>query len=128
MKKLIVFAALVLSSSVSWAWGNLGHRVVGAIAERQLCAKAKAEVTALLQGETLMEVSTWADDQRSTGQHPEWEDWHYANVDAGKTYQETPQSPKGDVVTAIESQIRALKSANIEERRTALKLIVHFVG
>lgn len=128
MKKCVLALLVLLSSSVSWAWGSLGHRVVAAIAERHLCVKAQNQVIQILGGETLVEVSTWADDVRSSGQHPEWEDWHFANVDGGKTYQETKQSSKGDVVTAIESQIRALHSSNLEEQKVALKLLVHFVG
>lgn len=122
---------------VSWAWGALGHRMVGELAERHLDPKAKAEVARLLAGEpdpTLAGVANWADDLRSTD--PErfkaTSRWHYINAQGGGCgFDEARDCPDGNcVVSAIERQRAILgdRSQPLAARRDALKFIVHFVG
>ena len=45
---LLLFAALLAASPAALAWSALGHRLVGAIAERHLDPAAEAQVRALL--------------------------------------------------------------------------------
>ena len=122
---------------VAWAWGALGHRMVGELAERHLDPKAKAEVARLLAGEpdpTLAGVANWADDLRNTD--PErfkaTARWHYINAKGGGCgFDEARDCPDGNcVVSAIERQraILADRSQPLAARRDALKFIVHFVG
>ncbi|MES1214859.1 MAG: S1/P1 nuclease, partial [Bacteroidota bacterium] len=60
--KKLFLAVLILSYSVSaMAWGQTGHRVVGAIAETYLTPKARAAVKAILGNETMAMTSNWAD-------------------------------------------------------------------
>ena len=69
-----LLAALLCMGAISTAaaWGQLGHGMVGELAQRHLDPKARAEVAALLVGEpdpTLAGVASWADDIR--GSDPE---------------------------------------------------------
>ena len=43
------------------AWGMLGHRVVGEIADSYLSPKAKAAIKDILGNETMAMASNWAD-------------------------------------------------------------------
>ena len=119
------------------AWGALGHRMVGELAQRHLDPAAQAEVARLLAGEkdpTLAGVATWADDLRN--EDPErfkaTSRWHYINAKGGGcAFDVARDCPDGNcVVAAIEKQraILADRSQPIDARRDALKFIVHLVG
>lgn len=132
-------AALLCMGAISTAaaWGQLGHGMVGELAQRHLDPRASAEVAALLAGEpepTLAGVAMWADDLRNSD--PErfkaTSRWHYINATGGGCgYDLARDCPDGNcVVGAIETQraILADRSQPIEARRDALKFIVHFIG
>ena len=134
---LLLLPVLLLLSPVASAWSALGHRLVGAIAERHLSPAAAREVRVLLQGEpdpTLAGVATWADDLRQA--NPErfkaTSRWHYIDTDdAGCHFDPPKDCPDGQcVVAAIEAQraVLADRSRPLAERRDALKFLVHLVG
>jgi hypothetical protein len=129
-KALLAAAWLTLLAPHASAWGPVGHRAVGRIAERHLSAEAAREVAALLAPERLAYVGTWADDIRSD---PEWakaEAWHWVTVPPGKTYAQSEKNPAGDVLEAIARFERTLadRRAAPLERKQALKWLVHLVG
>ncbi|MEM6457062.1 MAG: S1/P1 nuclease, partial [Acidobacteriota bacterium] len=106
------------------------QRVIGHGAAQHLTPSARAAVDALLEGQSLAQVGSWADEIRSD---PSWQhanSWHYVNVPPGERYGETPPNPDGDVIEAILRFDRVLRSsaATRNDRVEALKFIVHFVG
>lgn len=71
------FGLLLVTPSV-WAWGAQGHQVIASLAWAQMTPTARMEVNRLLAlepGETLVSISTWADEHRS----PTTAAWHYVN-------------------------------------------------
>lgn len=137
-RTLIVSAlALALAAPAAQAWSRQGHQLVGELAERQLSPAARAEVQALLEGEavpTLAGVSTWADEIRGA-KTPLGElskRWHYVNIPGEDCdYAPARDCPDGEcVIGAINAQsaILADRNRSDEERRDALKFLVHFVG
>ena len=56
----LLCAALALAPTTAFAWGPTGHQIVGAIADAQLHAHAKAHVASLLNM-TLKTAGPWAD-------------------------------------------------------------------
>lgn len=112
------------------AWGTGGHQVVAFIAEKQLTPKAKAAIDRLLAqepGQTLVTISTWADEHRN----PATAAWHYVNFPRETCqYVAERDCPDGKcVVGAIERQVEVLKSSEGDERKLmALKYLVHFVA
>jgi hypothetical protein len=134
---ILLGLALLAAAPGAWAWGALGHRLVGELAERHLGDAARAEVATLLAGErdpTLGGVASWADTLRS--EDPErfkaTARWHYINATGGGCGFDIARdcADGGCVVTAIEQQ-RALvadRSQPLAVRRDALKFVVHFVG
>jgi hypothetical protein len=111
------------------AWGRLGHRVAGKVAEDRLTPAARAAVQALLEpGESLADVSTWADEHRRD--HPETSTWHYVNVPITEpVYHHKFSHPKGGVVIKIDD-FRAILADPTKprlERQQALKFLAHFV-
>lgn len=133
--------ALLMLSQAAVAWGPLGHRTVGAIAEAMLTPRARVEVAALLADDrdrdghptgrrTLAEVSLWADEIRGTdAARPSW---HYDNMPAcGSIAAESAWCPHQQCASAqIERLLAQLADRNrrLAERRDALKWISHLVA
>ena len=119
-----------LTSLNAAAWGELGHHVVASMAQQQLGANARLQMQRLLNlepGQTLVSVSTWADEHRD----PITSRWHYVNLPPDSCmYNEARDCLDGDcVVRAIEDQLLVLKSdPNDLNRLQALKFLVHFVA
>jgi hypothetical protein len=127
---LLFAAALATVPSTAQAWGPTGHRAVGRIAERHLAPETARAVAELLAPERLAYTATWADDIRSD---PEWakaETWHWVTIPRGLTYAQSAKNPAGDVIEAIGrlERILADRTAPRQERRQALKWLVHLVG
>lgn len=124
----MVLTALHMNTTL--AWGNLGHRITGLIAEQLLSPSARQQVQSLLGDESLADVATFMDTHRDELRErwPESARWHYDNkeVCGAKLY-----CPDGACATQqIERfrEILANKHASRQEREMALRLIVHMIG
>ncbi len=124
----LVLAALAVAGP-AWGWGRLGHRVAGRIAEDRLTSAARKAVRDLLEpGESLADVSTWADEYRRD--HTETGPWHYVNVPITEpAYHPRFEAKEGGVVSRIDHfrKILADPSAPRDRRQQALKFLVHFL-
>jgi hypothetical protein len=114
------------------AWGNTGHRVIGAIAERHLDPRAGAAVRAILGTETLAQASTWPDYMRQSPD-PFWRTagaFHSVVVPDNGVYDEARAPAEGDAVTALRRFSETVRDRNapLAERQRALRFIVHIVG
>lgn len=112
------------------AWGPLGHRAVGRVAERHLTPAAARAVAEILGPEQLAYVGTWADEIRS---EPEWakaDAWHWVTIPDGQTYDSAQKNPNGDVLEAIArfEKVLADRSTTGRERAQALKWLSHLVA
>ena len=133
MYRLLLLLLLVVSPHSAWAWGPLGHRVTGEIAQSRLSPAAAAAVQRILGVEDLAEASTWADEMRS---NPAafWQQiaspWHYVTVPPGKTYPEVGAPPEGDAVTALQGFAKTLRdpAATLEQQALALRFAVHVIA
>ncbi len=128
----LAWFVVFLAAVPSWAWGPLGHRLSGRLAERHLNPRAKAAVASLLEpGESLADASTWADEHRRDieGSGP----WHYVDVPLDQDRYDDrfagPQPERGYIVPKIREFRAILKDPNrpITERRNALRFLVHLV-
>ncbi len=133
MKKLLTAsAALLLSATPAFAWGKIGHRVTGAIAERHLGEAARAAITELLGVEDLAEASNWPDFMRSSSEDF-WRasgPFHYVTIPEGTEYDVSMAPEAGDAYTALQhfSEVVVDEDAPLEERQRALRFIVHIIG
>jgi hypothetical protein len=120
----------ILLAIPALAWGPVGHRAVGRIAERHLSPETARQVAALLGPDRLAYVGTWADDIRSDPAWAKAESWHWVTIQLGQTYAESKKNPAGDVLEAIARFERTLAdpAAPRLERQQALKWLVHLVG
>ncbi|WP_253952326.1 S1/P1 nuclease [Mucilaginibacter sp. SG564] len=111
------------------SWGFKGHRVVAAIAQKHLTSNTAYNVSAYLRGESMAEVSTWADENRSNITAP----WHFLNLPLGLNHDQFAKfvsQSDGNVYTAIvktEAQLKD-KSLTADQKNEALKYLIHLIG
>lgn len=124
---------LVVPAGPAFAWGQTGHRLTGAVAERYLSGVARANVQLLLGAESLAQAASWPDDMRSD---PDifWQrtasPFHYVTVPAGTPYAQVGAPPEGDAVTALARFAQTLRdpAASAADKRLALRFSIHIVG
>jgi hypothetical protein len=135
MKHLFLAAAALTSilPSAASAWGQLGHRIVGQLAEERISGRTRAEIAQILEAEDLAEISTWPDDEKSNPD-PFWQNeaspWHYVTVPQGQTYPQVGAPPEGDGIEALARYAAVLRNdgATREEKELALAFVIHIVG
>ncbi|MGH8108329.1 MAG: S1/P1 nuclease [Arenimonas sp.] len=138
LQRSLCALCLLLTPLQTLAWGKVGHEIVGDLAQRQLNAKAQAEVSRLLAAEsdpTLSGIAMWADNLRSSDADlfKKTSHWHYINFPRGVACEFVParDCPDGNcVIAAINRNFTILsdKKRSDAERTEALKFLVHFIG
>jgi hypothetical protein len=141
--RVLAILVSLLSSAELIAWGVQGHRLVGLIAAERLTPIAKRNVAWLLDGQTLADVSSWADTLTSDQVQTSY--WHYLNIPPeARGYNRDRDCPKQPgveagsradrwrdcVVDRIAYWEERLGDAKLDrsDRATALKFVVHFIG
>jgi nuclease S1 len=132
---LVVLLSLACAGPAR-AWGALGHRLVGELAERHLQPATRHAVQALLAGEsrpTLAGVASWADGLRydAPARFRQTSRWHYLDLTDACAYDPARDCADGQcAVAALQRQQRILgdRRQPLAARRDALKFIVHLVA
>ena len=124
---LIITVSTVLHAS---AWGQKGHDVTAAIAEKHLTAAADSLTTDLFDGRSIIYWANWLDNASNTPEYRYSKTWHYKNINDGVRYEEMAPNPAGDAVLAIKSRMEILTDPNSsrDDKELALKMLVHIVG
>lgn len=130
---ILASVVLALNSTSAAAWGQNGHRIIGAIAQDKINGKTAAEIELILGVENLAEASTWADEERS---NPAafWQNeagpYHYVTVPRGKTYSEIGPPVEGDALSALRKFSETVRNptATRDEKAIALRFIIHIAG
>ena len=118
--RFISFLFLCLSLSVHcMAWGQKGHDTTCAIAQRHLTPAALQEITALLDGKSIVYWANWLDNASNTDEYAYSKTWHYKNIDAADTYETAPLLETGDVVRAIEAQKELLADKSLTRQHAS---------
>lgn len=136
---LIAFLSLLLVAPAAMAWGPLGHRVVAALAWRQLNPTARAAVEKLLRTghwDHLADVASWPDEIRHMPQYQRlWKRTrhkHYINFGSSKCHYVPPRDCRdGDCVVAAISHYESIlgnRALPQKQRLRALIFVVHFIG
>jgi hypothetical protein len=154
MKKLACVAALcaAFTSIDALAWGNDGHRAVGAIADKLIVGThAQQQVAALLlPGESLESVANWADCVKGTYCGPQTaemqafvsanarhNEYHYTDIpfQNGHYVESGVGGNDNDIVHTLRQAIAALQGKTDDAsnphhftKRQALLLITHLTG
>lgn len=130
-KFILIFLLALYAPLQSMAWGMLGHRIVGEIAESYLTKKAKKEIRKILGNESIAMTSNWADFVRSDSNYKFMDTWHYVNTPGGLNYQQYRNFLQHDTTTSAYSQLNyltaQLKKKNLpqDEKLFALRMLLH---
>lgn len=125
---------LLLVSQVSFGWGLTGHRIVGGLAQKHITNHARTEVSRVLSGYQLQDVSNWADEIKSDHSvfYKSLRQWHYMDLANEKQLDEQPtdQWPE-DLHRALDFTISRLKKRVFTKDLTEevlLRLLIHLVA
>lgn len=140
----VLFTCSTLVAPAAMAWDDLGHSVVGGIAEQNLEPGTAAWIRGLIGIEPLSVAAIFPDhvrdDQRFGHQVPKgqskagddnnFDDYHFCEIPAGTTYDTKPNKDPKDCYGAIQGSIAILKdsSSSREEKGIALRYLVHVMG
>ena len=126
--RLKIYIIIGIFSSINW--GSTGHRVIAEVASNYLTDNARLEINKILNGETLVNASTHADDIKSDSRYDKYYNWHFLNMELDDEYEEITPSERGDVFIAINKCIDILESDSVSntDKSFYLKLLVHFIG
>ncbi len=115
-------------------WSQIGHRVVGEVAESYLSCRAKRNIRKILGNESIAISSNWADFIKSDSTMNYLDPWHYINVKSGLNYTEfanyLQQDTIVDAFTKLNFLIKELKNKQtpLDKKQMYLRLVIHIVG
>ena len=133
-KKPLLVAVFFYLPFTTMAWGVLGHRIVGQIADSYLTPKAKNAINKILGTESIAMASNYADFIKSDTSFAYISPWHYVNIKAGLTMKEVEdfldKDTAVDAYTKIIFLVKELKKKNLSaaNREFYLQLLIHIVG
>ncbi|HRE64624.1 MAG TPA: S1/P1 nuclease [Ferruginibacter sp.] len=130
---ILLFFSLCLPRQ-SKAWGLLGHRIVGQIADAHLSKKAKKSIAEIMGNESIAMCSNWADFIKSDSSYNYLSKWHYVNLVTGLNKQQVEEYLHNDslinIFTKVNWLVAELKKKELakETKQFYLKLLIHFIG
>ncbi len=118
----------------SGAWGLLGHRIVGEVADQYINAKTRKAIQQILGTESMAMSANWADFIKSDTSYNYLSSWHYVNLpaDLSKTtlfsFLEEEKGP--NIYNKLNEMIAVLKNAKSTavQKKLALRMVIHLVG
>jgi len=131
---ILIFGLLAYFPIKANAWGMLGHRIIGEIADTYLKTKTKKAILGILGNESLAMSANWGDFIKSDSSYNYMYNWHFVNLPAGLNKDDvfnlldTEKAP--NVYNKINDLIAILKNtvSTVEQKKLALRMLVHLVG
>lgn len=152
MKHVVQFSAVLISCSTilagqqAFAWGDLGHAIVGGVAEQTINPVTKDFVRGLMGIEPLAVAAIFpdhvrdddrfghkdADPSKRAQDNHDFGDYHFCEIPTGFTYDTKPNKDSKDCYGAIQGSIALLKDVSgkvsKEEKQIALRYLAHVMG
>ncbi len=134
MKKIIMVLAFFCMPFIAGAWGVLGHRIVGEVANQYINAKTRKAIQQLLGTESIAMSANWADFIKSDTSYNYLSNWHYVNLPANlsKTdvYTFLDQQTGPNIYNKINEMVTVLKNSKstLAQKKLALRMLIHLVG
>ncbi|WP_339754334.1 S1/P1 nuclease [Algoriphagus aquimarinus] len=129
MKKLLATSVFVfLLVTQTFAWGQLGHYLIGYMTEMQLKRSVRKKVEKVLYPMSVGRSGTWMDEIKSDHAFDYAYSWHYMTSVNGE-YDESIQEKGGNVYAEINRIKNELKAGNLDSQKEAelLKMLIHMV-
>lgn len=132
LKILFVICVGIYLPLQSFAWGILGHRIVGQIADSYISEKTRVEIKKILGDESIAMASNWADFIKSDSNFRYLSPWHYINFDKDLSYDQMQNFLKTD--TAVDAyvklnfligELRNRSKLDLATKKMYLRLLIH---
>jgi hypothetical protein len=133
-KKLLFAGLFFYLPFTSMAWGVLGHRIVGQVADSYLTPKAKQAIQQILGSESIAMASNWADFIRSDTAYNYLAPRHYINLPDSLNYQQLKEylskDTAADAYTELIFLVKQLKNKDLAKEKQVmyLRFLIHLVG
>ena len=134
-QKLIVLCLFVYMPFAGHAWGVIGHRIVGQIADSYLTKKTRAELGKILGFESIAMASNWPDFIKSDPAYNYLSTWHYVNLKSGLSFDDVKNFLNADTSTDAYTKINFLvnefktnKLLSQETKQLYVRLLIHIIG
>ena len=133
-KKIIIVACLAYLPFNANAWGVLGHRIVGEVADSYLNAKTRLAIKQILGTESMAMAANWADFIKSDTSYNYLSNWHYVNLPADLSKSDVfsflDMQPSANIYNKTNEMIAVLKisKSTASQKKLALRMLIHLVG
>ncbi len=136
-KALLVLSIYLIAArpNSAHAWGDLGHQIVGAVAEARIQPETKDFVRGILGIEPLGVAANWPDhvrdDARFGSHESDFAPLHFSEVPTGFSFETRPVKYSKDAYSALVGASRILSQSSgitSEEKIIALRYLIHIVG
>ena len=133
-KKIMILAAIIYLPFQTMAWGVLGHRIVGQIADSHLTKKARKSIGAILGNESVAMSSNWMDFIKSDPAYKYLYNWHFANIKGGLSQNDMISLLEADTATNAYTKINFLvkelknNQLSLADKQLYLRALIHLVG
>jgi hypothetical protein len=134
--KTILFLLAIGVVHPAWAWGNIGHRLIAAIAYNALTPNARQQIdfyTEIVDPnypplQRFLYLSNRLDQLRD--QTHRYDSWHYINIPFSEDGSVLLPIKPENVVWAIQTQEQILNNAELskQQRAEALVFLIHLIG
>ena len=134
VKTFVVILSIIVLPFSSNAWGLLGHRVVGKVAESYLSPQARKAVKQILGDSSLAMVANWADFIKSDTNYRYISSWHYLDFKDSLSLSEVKKIMVNDTTANVYNKsqwlIKQLRNKKLpkDKQKFYLMLLVHFIG
>lgn len=134
IRRLFFIALFFYLPFQSSAWGMLGHRIIGEIADSYLTPKAQKNIRQLLGTESLAMTANWPDFIKSDPAYNYLGPWHYINFEDGFTYSSMQDYLAKDTAvnayTKVNFMVKKLKDKALPRDKQVmyLRLLIHIIG
>ncbi len=134
IKKLILLLLFFYLPFSGMAWGVLGHRIVGQIADSYLTKNTKKAIAEILGNESVAMASNWPDFIKSDPAYNYLSNWHYINLKSGLSYDSVKsfliKDTATNAFTKINFLVTQLKNKNLEQQQKVLylRVLIHLVS
>ncbi|EMC90833.1 hypothetical protein BAUCODRAFT_80723 [Baudoinia panamericana UAMH 10762] len=137
--KFILPTTVLGSASLVVAWGDLGHRTVGYLAQHYFTDAANQYVNDLIRPSDTFDISdaaVWPDKARNYPEYKYTANWQFIDAQddppnaCNVNYKRDCEGENGCIISALVNQTAVLQdsSADAKTRQDAIKFILHFIG
>lgn len=130
MKKIAILtvAAVMLSISSAFAWGNKGHKIVAQLAKLNLDKSVIDSVQFYLGQTSFEDAAVWMDEVRSDHSYDYMKPMHYVNVEKDKTYVKVSDPNIVNELATVMADLQNRKTFTKEDTKKNLMILFHLVG